>query len=134
MYEQGYITQAQYEQGIKQALPPPNDIEPPKIDSKAPYFTEWLRQQLVDRYGAAKAFFGGLKIKTTLDLQLQAAAEQAASAYLSGIPPTASVVVIDNRNAGVQGDGRRPGLRDQARSTWPLRATASPAPRSSPSR
>ncbi len=102
MYEQGYITHAQYEQGIKQALPPPNDIEPPKIDSKAPYFTEWLRQQLVDRYGAAKAFFGGLKIKTTIDLQLQAAAEQAASTYLSGIPPTASIVVIDNRNAGVK--------------------------------
>jgi penicillin-binding protein 1A len=102
MYEQGYITQTQYEQGIKQALPPPNDIEPPKIDSKAPYFTEWLRQQLVDRYGAAKAFFGGLKVKTTIDLQLQAAAEQAAGSYLSGIPPTASVVVIDNRNAGVK--------------------------------
>ncbi len=102
MYEQNYITHEQYEQGIKQALPSPHDIEPPKLDSKAPYFTEWLRQQLVDRYGAAKAFFGGLKVKTTLDLQLQAAAEQAAGSYLSGIPPTASVVVIDNRTGGVK--------------------------------
>ena len=33
-----------------------------------------------------------------------------------------------------QGDGRRPRLRHQARSTWRPRATASPAPRSSPSR
>jgi penicillin-binding protein 1A len=102
MYEQNYITRDQYEQGVKQALPSPHDIEPPKLDSKAPYFTEWLRQQLVDRYGAAKAFFGGLKVKTTLDLQLQAAAEDAASSYLSGIPPTASVVVIDNRTGGVK--------------------------------
>ena len=102
MYEQGYITQEQYAEGIKQALPAPTDIEPPKLDSKAPYFTSWLRQQLVDRYGAAKAFFGGLKVKTTLDLRLQEAAEGAVSSTLGGIPPTASVVVLDNHNAGVK--------------------------------
>ncbi len=102
MYEQSYITQEQYAEGIKQALPSPSDIEPPKLDSKAPYFTSWLRQQLVDRYGAAKAFFGGLKVKTTLDLRLQEAAEGAVSSTLGGIPPTASVVVLDNHNAGVK--------------------------------
>jgi penicillin-binding protein 1A len=102
MYEQGYITHQQYEEGIKQALPAPSDIEPPKLDSKAPYFTAWLRQQLVDRYGAAKAFFGGLKVKTTLDLRLQGAAEEAVNSYLGYSPATASVVVIDNDNAGVK--------------------------------
>jgi penicillin-binding protein 1A len=102
MYEQGYITHEQYAEGIKQALPAPTDIEPPKLDSKAPYFTSWLRQQLVDRYGAAKAFFGGLKVKTTLDLKLQEAAEEAVTANLGGLPPTASVVVLDNSNAGVK--------------------------------
>jgi penicillin-binding protein 1A len=102
MYEQGYITQQQYEEGIKQALPAPSDIEPPKLDSKAPYFTAWLRQQLVERYGAAKAFFGGLKVKSTLDLRLQGAAEEAVNSYLGYSPATASVVVLDNRNAGVK--------------------------------
>jgi penicillin-binding protein 1A len=102
MYEQGYITQAQYEEGRQQALPPPSDIQPPKLDSKAPYFTSWLRQQLVDRYGAAKTFFGGLKVKTTLDLRLQNAAEEAVNSYLGYLPPTASVVVLDNKNAGVK--------------------------------
>jgi penicillin-binding protein 1A len=102
MYEQGYITQAQYEEGTRQALPSPADIEPPKLDSKAPYFTSWLRQQLVDRYGAAKAFFGGLKVKTTLDLRLQGAAEEAVNSYLGYLPPTAALVVIDNKNAGVK--------------------------------
>lgn len=102
MLEQGYITGAQHEEGIKQALPAPSAIAPPKLESKAPYFTAWLRQQLVERYGAAKAFFGGLRVKTTLDLRLQAAAEEAVSSYLGYLPPTASVVVIDNRNAGVK--------------------------------
>jgi penicillin-binding protein 1A len=102
MEEQGYITPAQYQEGSQHALPSPDDIEPPKLDSRAPYFTSWIRQQLVDRFGAAKAFFGGLKVKTTLDLRFQAAAEEAVSSYLAWLPPTAAVVVLDNRNAGVK--------------------------------
>jgi penicillin-binding protein 1A len=102
MYEQGYITSTQFEEGSQQALPAPTDIEPPRLDSKAPYFTSWLRQQLVERYGAAKTFFGGLKVKTTLDLRLQSAAEEAVNSYLGYLPPTASVVVLDNQNAGVK--------------------------------
>src|SRR5215204_2066190 len=74
MYEQGYITEQQYQDGVTQALPAPDDIEPPTLDSRAPYFTSWMRQQLVDHFGAAKAFFGGLKVKTTLDMRLQGAA------------------------------------------------------------
>jgi penicillin-binding protein 1A len=102
MYEQDYISQEQFEEGTKQALPSPSDIEPPTIDSKAPYFTAYLRQQLVERYGASKAFFGGLKVKSTLDLQLQEAAQEAVNSYLGYSPATASVVVIDNHNAGIK--------------------------------
>jgi penicillin-binding protein 1A len=102
MYKEGYITGTQFEEGSKQALPAPADIEPPTLDSQAPYFTSWLRQQLVERYGAAKTFFGGLKVKTTLDLRLQNAAEEAVNSYLGYLPPTASLVVIDNKNAGVK--------------------------------
>jgi len=102
MYEQGYITHEQLTEGRQQALPAPSDISPPRLDSKAPYFTAWLRQQLVERFGAAKTFFGGLKVKATLDLRLQSAAEEAVSSYLGGLPATASVVVLDNRNAGVK--------------------------------
>lgn len=102
MYEQGYITHEQFEEGRLKALPSPDDIEPPHLDSEAPYFTAWLRQQLVERYGAAKAFFGGLKVKSTLDLRLQGAAEEAVNSYLGYSPATASVVVIENKNAGVK--------------------------------
>jgi penicillin-binding protein 1A len=102
MYEEGYISHAQYEEGIRHALPSPSDITPQTFDSKAPYFTAYLRQQLVDRYGASKAFFGGLKVKATLDLKLQEAAEEAVRSYLGYSPATASVVVIDNRNAGIK--------------------------------
>jgi penicillin-binding protein 1A len=102
MLEQGYITQQQYAEGRHQALPSSDDISPPKLESKAPYFTAWLRQQLVERYGASKTFFGGLKVKSTLDLRLQGAAEEAVNSYLGYSPATASVVVLDNHNAGVK--------------------------------
>jgi penicillin-binding protein 1A len=102
MEQHGYISEAQMVEGQEKALPSPSSIKPPTLDSKAPYFTAYLRQQLVERYGASKAFFGGLKVKSTLDLQLQEAAEEAVSSYLGYSPATASVVVIDNRNAGIK--------------------------------
>ena len=102
MGEQGYISETQTREAQEQALPPDSAIEPPSLDSKAPYFTAYLRQQLVDRYGASKAFFGGLTVKSTLDLRLQEAAEEAVSSYLGYSPATASVVVIDNHNAGIK--------------------------------
>jgi penicillin-binding protein 1A len=102
MEEQGYISEAQMIEGQEKALPAPSSISPPTLDSRAPYFTAYLRQQLVERYGASKAFFGGLKVKSTLDLQLQEAAEEAVNSYLGYSPATASVVVIDNHNAGIK--------------------------------
>ncbi|HEY3434415.1 MAG TPA: transglycosylase domain-containing protein, partial [Solirubrobacterales bacterium] len=102
MGEQGYISTEQMREGQEQALPSDSSIEPPSLDSRAPYFTAYLRQQLLERYGPAKAFFGGLTVKSTLDMRLQEAAEEAVSSYLGYSPATASVVVIDNRNAGVK--------------------------------
>ena len=102
MAEQGYVSEEQMREGQEQALPSPSSIEPPTLDSEAPYFTAYLRQQLVERYGASKAFFGGLKVKSTLDLGLQEAAEEAVNSYLGYSPATASLVVIDNHNAGIK--------------------------------
>ncbi len=103
MYEQGYITAASSTtKAASRRCPRRTTSSRPRLDSKAPYFTAWLRQQLVERYGAAKAFFGGLKVKSTLDLRLQGAAEEAVNSYLGYSPATASVVVIDNKNAGVK--------------------------------
>ncbi len=101
MYEQGYITSEQLKEATAEALPPGTSIEPPEIDSKAPYFTEWVRQQMVDRFGAGRTFFGGLEFKTSLDLDVQEAAEQVVSETLGGVGPSASVVIINNKDATI---------------------------------
>jgi penicillin-binding protein 1A len=98
MLDQGYIPRNVYEQSLQQALPSPREVQAPQeqtvegVDSG--YFTSWVEQQLSERYGS-RAFLGGLRIKTTLDLQLQQAAEQAVNAYLPGPEgPQAAMVVI----------------------------------------
>ena len=62
-----------------------------------------MQQQVIERYGAPRAFDGGLRIKTTLDLELQRAAEQAINGYLA-YPggPTASLVAIENSTGEVR--------------------------------
>ena len=126
MYEQGYITEAavpgRHPPGAARARPTSSRR---RLDSKAPYFTSWMRQQLVDRYGAAKAFFGGLKVKTTLDLRLQAAAEEAVNSYLGYSAADRLGRRPRQPQRRRQGDGRRPQLRNQA--VQPGDARAPPA-------
>ena len=46
-----------------------------QADQTAPYFVDWIRQQLDDRFGR-RLYEQGLKVYTTLDLDLQTAAER----------------------------------------------------------
>ena len=97
----GFITDEEYAGYSTRTLPRSYAIQPPADDSTAPYFTSWLRQQLVDKYGAGEAFGGGLEIKSTLDLDLQEQVESIASSTVGGVGLDSSVVVLDNETAGV---------------------------------
>ena len=92
MLDQGDITEEEYNgpgQGINTPVPAASDIQHPTDDSLSPYFTSWLRQQVVDLYGAGRAFGGGYQIHSSLDLDMQNAAQEIAQSTLSGIarPP-----------------------------------------------
>ncbi len=106
MRQQGYLTPDEYQRGIEEALPAKTDIRPPSVgtnSSRAAYFVSWIRQQIADRYGARRAFEGGLRISTTLDVKLQQAAEQSVNAWLSAPGgPQASLVAIDNATGEVR--------------------------------
>jgi penicillin-binding protein 1A len=103
MFDQGLLPRIEYFNALHEPLPAPVDIKPPTVRTKAPYFTTWVRQQLVDQFGARKAFEGGLKIRTTLDLDLQGAAEQAVDKYLPNPDgPSAALVAIDNDTGEVR--------------------------------
>jgi penicillin-binding protein 1A len=104
MLDQGLITRLDYETSLRQAIPTQASINPPRPDSAEPYFSTWVTQQMVDRYGSGRVFGGGLKIKTTLDMSMQRAAEQAIAGRLGigGLGPTASLVAIENKTGAVK--------------------------------
>jgi penicillin-binding protein 1A len=107
MLDQGYLTKPVYEESVKQAVPSAREIQAPEEQTvegvDVGYFTSWVQQQVIERYGAPRAFDGGLKIKTTLDLGLQHAAEQAVNNYLAYPEgPTASLVAIENSTGEVR--------------------------------
>jgi penicillin-binding protein 1A len=114
MLNQNDISELQYKTAIAAKLPHAADIEQPQEPPAAPYFTSWLRPQILSALGSGhgvspqvaeyRAYYGGLKIRTTIDLPMQQAAEHAVSAELpsgSGYP-AASLVAIDNKTGQVR--------------------------------
>jgi len=102
MLEMHTISQSQYDTGIRQSLPSEDDINPPKTESQQPYFTSWMTEHLLDHYRAGRVFAGGLKVRTTLDPELQDAAERAIVGRLAGVGPDAALVAIQNKTGEVR--------------------------------
>ena len=101
MLDQGRITETEYAAAL--AEQPPRGVTPPTVRTRWPYFTTWVSQRAVQYFGARKAFEGGLKIQTTLDVDLQKAATAAVQRSLPNLDgPRAAVVVIDNATGGVR--------------------------------
>jgi penicillin-binding protein 1A len=74
MAEQGYLTQEEADGWKEFPLP---DSEPEGVASSvAPYFEEWVRQILQDKYGD-QLYRGGYRVYTTLDVDMQRIAEAA---------------------------------------------------------
>jgi penicillin-binding protein 1A len=71
MVDQGFLSEEEGEQW--KAWPLPESQAEPR-EGLAPYFQEWVRQTLDDRFGD-QLYTGGLVVHTTLDLDIQAAAE-----------------------------------------------------------
>ncbi|TCS82087.1 transglycosylase domain-containing protein [Tepidibacillus fermentans] len=77
MVHEGYITQQQADEAYHQNLTFANPKER-LFASKAPYFTQYIENELIHRYGITEQELhsGGLKIYTTMDLAMQETAEK----------------------------------------------------------
>ncbi|WP_446470197.1 peptidoglycan glycosyltransferase/peptidoglycan DD-transpeptidase MrcA [Xenorhabdus stockiae] len=74
MLEEGYITQQQYYQARSEKLVA--SYHTPQIAFSAPYLTEMVRQDLINRYGE-NAYTDGYKVYTTVTRKIQLAAVDA---------------------------------------------------------
>lgn len=72
MQSQGYITELEKHQAANQHVA----FREPKTEIIAPYFVSYIQNYLTDKYGKEFLRQGGLRVYTTLDLNLQNLAEQ----------------------------------------------------------
>ena len=78
MEEAKLLTAAEREQAAAEIL----NFRRPGVEQAAPYFVEYIRQLLVAKYGEAMVYKGGLTVVTTLNMEMQKAAEAAFAAGL----------------------------------------------------
>ena len=116
MLDQKRITQAEYSGALGQRLRlATNDdtapslaatlVYPPEqVDTKYPYFVDYVRRYLIARYGEDRVYQGGLQVVATIDPRLQGFAEEAVKATLSGTSPPLemSLVSLDPNNGFVK--------------------------------
>jgi penicillin-binding protein 1A len=80
MLENKKLTEAEY----RKAVETPLGVTASRPSSnRAPYFMEMVRQHLDEKYGSNLIYEGGLRIYTTLDVDLQKAAETALETQLA---------------------------------------------------
>jgi penicillin-binding protein 1A len=75
MAKLGYVSA----EGAERAAREPLRLNPRTDERHAPYFVEHVRRIVEETHGASALYHGGLHISTTLDLDLQRAAEEALS-------------------------------------------------------
>lgn len=78
MQEAGFITPAERDAAAAETLV----FHRPGSEHLAPYYVEYVRQLLMAKYGEAMVYKGGLDVQTTLNLEMQKAAE---AAFASGV-------------------------------------------------
>jgi penicillin-binding protein 1C len=67
MVEDGYLTPEQSQKAQEEKL----EFAPQKTDILAPHFVMYIKELLVEKYGQKMAEQGGLKVTTSLDLDIQ---------------------------------------------------------------
>jgi penicillin-binding protein 1A len=102
MLDQGDITYRDYANATRARLPRADDVHLSDTGGPAPYFTNYVKQQLIDRYGSGRVFGGGLRVKTTIDLNVQRFARQSITKWLTDPNgPSAALVAVDPRDGTV---------------------------------
>ncbi len=113
MVEDGVATQEEVTQAAALPLEPKHRQETEEV--RAPYFAEEVRRELLVRYGEKVLYGSGLSVRTSLDAQLQAAADGALRAGL---------IRYEHSHGGWRG----PVARIDPKADWEARLAKVPVP------
>lgn len=81
MYEEKFISKEQWDEALRTPL---NYIKP-ATDIRAPHFVFYIKSLLEEKYGITTVERGGLRVTTTLDLDLQNYAQASLSAEINSL-------------------------------------------------
>jgi penicillin-binding protein 1A len=103
LFQQHYISRRQYTLWVHEPMPNPARVQLPSTQSgEAPYFANYVTDQLLHQYRPSEVFGGGLHVTTTIDLGLQQLARDAIARQLPpSVGPTAALVALDARTGAV---------------------------------
>ena len=102
MLQQHIIDPLRYRRAVNAPMPKPQDVHLSGVQGQVPYFGEYVKEQLIDRFGAGKLFGSGFRVYTTINLKLQELARQAVQKWLpSADGPQAAVVAINPTDGSV---------------------------------
>jgi penicillin-binding protein 1A len=101
MLQQHVIDAAHYRAAVAAPMPRPQDVHLPGTQGQVPYFGEYVKEQLIDRFGS-KVLGSGYRVTTTINLKLQDLARQAVLKTLpSAAGPQAALVAINPADGSV---------------------------------
>lgn len=100
MFEMGFISDNEYATARQEPVQVVDNRLP---QYKAPHFVEYVRRLLLERYGSQLLYTGGLRVYTTLDLEMQRKAEEAIQEWVPArevddqglTQPQAALVALD---------------------------------------
>ena len=104
MLQQGIIGAPQYLHALNAKMPKPQNVHLSGVMGQAPYFGEYVKQQLLNdpQFGAKRVFGGGYRVHTTISLRLQKLARAAIDKWLpSPDGPQAALVALNPSNGAV---------------------------------
>jgi penicillin-binding protein 1A len=100
MADQGYIKQVTAQRTSRMGLGVKRNRY--YTSRRESYVFDFVKQELIDRYGANTVRRGGLRIDTTIDLRLQKLARKAMEGNLGAPGRSASIVTIDPRTGYIK--------------------------------
>jgi penicillin-binding protein 1A len=102
MLSQHEISELDLTRADRAPLPRAEDVRLPGIQGPAPYFVNYVKQQLIEQYGTRRVFGGGLNVQTTIDLGLQKLARRAIESILKEPNgPSAALVAVRPRTGEI---------------------------------
>jgi penicillin-binding protein 1A len=102
MLQQRVIDPIRYRNALAAPMPRPQDVHLSGVQGQAPYFGEYVKEQLIDRFGASRVFGSGFRVKTTINLRLQGLARDAVQKILPNPDgPQAALVAINPTDGSV---------------------------------